>query len=159
MWRGKYQQGFLPFLDYLTSQGPNGTLITMVYRKPTNTDQYLHLDIHHSITNKYSIYSTLSLRAWYVWSTQQLLEQENQHIQTALHRCNYLVWVFHRLQSKIDFQLIWKQWHNNTNLHSNTNKNYNTFTVVPYFTGLSESFRNICGKAGVQVHFKGAKTV
>ena len=46
------QQGFIPFLDTLTSQGPNSTLITTVYRKPTHTDQYLHWESHHSITNK-----------------------------------------------------------------------------------------------------------
>ena len=49
-----------PFLDTLTPQGPDGTLITMVYRKPTHTDQYQHWDSHHSITNKYSIYNTLT---------------------------------------------------------------------------------------------------
>ena len=36
------QQGFLPFLDTLASQGPNGTFITTVYRKLRHTDQYLH---------------------------------------------------------------------------------------------------------------------
>ena len=54
-----HQHGCLPFLDTLISQGPDCTLITMVYRKPTHTDQYLHWDSHHSITNKYSIYNTL----------------------------------------------------------------------------------------------------
>ena len=31
--------------------------------------------------------------------------------------------------------------------------------MVPYSKGHSESFRNICGKAGVQIHFKGNNTV
>ena len=31
--------------------------------------------------------------------------------------------------------------------------------MVLYSKGLSESFKNICGKARVQVHFKGANTV
>ena len=31
--------------------------------------------------------------------------------------------------------------------------------MVPYSKGLSERFRNICGKVGVQVHFKGTNTV
>ena len=30
---------------------------------------------------------------------------------------------------------------------------------MPYSIGLSESFRNICEKAGVQVHFKGSNPV
>ena len=84
------QQGSLPFLDTLTSQGSDGTFITTLHRKPTHTDQYLHWDSHHSITNKYNIYHTLSQRVQYVCSSQQLLKQENQHMQTALHRCNML---------------------------------------------------------------------
>ena len=35
----------------------------------------------------------------------------------------------------------------------------NIFTVVPYFKALSERFRNICGKVGVQLYFKGSNTV
>ena len=54
------QQGCLPFLETLTSQGTDCILITMIYRKPTHTDQYLHWDSHHSITNKYSIYNSLT---------------------------------------------------------------------------------------------------
>ena len=104
-------------------------------------------------------FTTLSHGTQYVCSNQQLLKQENQHILTALCRCNYPDWEFHRLQSKLEFQLSQKLWHNNTNLHKNNNRNHNTFLVVPYSKGLSESFRNICGKAGVQVHFKGANTV
>ena len=71
------QQSCLPFLDILTSQGPDGILITMVYRKPTHTDQHLLWNSHHSITKKYGIYSTLSHRAQYVFSNQQLLKHEN----------------------------------------------------------------------------------
>ena len=32
------QDGALPFLDTLVSPGPNNTLVTNVYRKPTHTD-------------------------------------------------------------------------------------------------------------------------
>ena len=78
------QQGCRPFLDTLTSQGPDGTLITMVYRKQMHTGQYLHWDSHHSIINKHSIYNTISHRAQYVCSNHQLLKQENQHIPTAV---------------------------------------------------------------------------
>ena len=31
--------------------------------------------------------------------------------------------------------------------------------VVPYTKGHSKSFKNICGKVGVQVHFKGGNTI
>ena len=77
----------------------------------------------------------------------------------ALSRCNYLVWVFHKLKTKLNLLLSQQQWHNSTDLHKATNKNNNIFIVVPYSKGLSEHFRNICRKVGGQVHFKGANTV
>ena len=46
------QDGSLPFLDTQVSQGPNNTLITTVYRKPTHTGQYLHWDSNHFIGAK-----------------------------------------------------------------------------------------------------------
>ena len=57
------QQGCLLFLDTQTSQGPDGTLIIMVYRKLRHTNQYQDWDSHHSIANKYSVSNTLSQRA------------------------------------------------------------------------------------------------
>ena len=103
---------------------------------------YLHWDSHHSITNKYSVYNTLSHRAQNVCSNQQLLKRKNQHIQTALCRCNYPEWVFHTLWAKLEFQLSQNQWHNNRNLHRINNRNHN-FIVVPYSKGFSESFRSM----------------
>ena len=124
--------------------------------------QHIQINIYirtvTTTSSTHTAFKTLSHRAHHVCSNQQLLKQENQHIQTALCRCSYPHWVFHRLQAKLEFQPSQKQWHN-TNLHRNNNRNCNTFVVVPYSKGLSESFRNICGNAGVQVHFKGANTV
>ena len=125
---------------------PMETLITTFYRNPTHTDQYLQWDSHHTVTNKYSVYNTLSHRAQYVCSNQQLLDQENQHIHMALSRCIYPDWVLHRLQTKMDCQLSKLQCHNNINPHRDTNKN-SIFTVVPYSKELSESFGNICRKS------------
>ena len=52
------QKGALPFLDTLVSPGPNSTFITAIYRKPTQTNQYLHWDSNHFITAKI-VFSTL----------------------------------------------------------------------------------------------------
>ena len=35
------------FLDTLVTRGPDGKLLTSVYRKPTHTNQYLAYDSHH----------------------------------------------------------------------------------------------------------------
>ena len=39
------------------------------------------------------------------------------------------------------------------------NKTKNIYIVVPYSKGLSESFRNVCSKVEVQVHFRGHITI
>ena len=75
-------------------------------RKPTHADKYLHWDSHHSISTKYSVVDTLTHRAQTVYSDQQLLGQEQIHIRTALNRCIYPALVFHRLQTKLDYQLV-----------------------------------------------------
>ena len=59
----------------------------------------------------------------------------------------------------MEFQLSENQCHNNKNLPRNNNRNHITLIVVLHSKGLSESFKKIFGKAGVQVHFKGANTV
>ena len=42
---------------------------------------------------------------------------------------------------------------NNHNITCNNNENINM--LVPYTKGLNQSFKNVCGKVGVQVNFKG----
>ena len=52
-----------------------------------------------------------------------------------------------------------KHHNNNPNAHKDFNKTNDIFIVVPYSRGLSESFKNICVKAGLQVYFKGNNTI
>ena len=59
----------IPFLDTKDTPGPNNTIHTKVYRKPTHTDQYLHWDSNHFITPKNSVHNTLAHRAKVVSST------------------------------------------------------------------------------------------
>ena len=86
---GPSQQGTLPFLDTLVTIEPNNTFSMSVYRKPTHTDQYLHLDSNHFITAKLSVYNTLAHRAKTVSSNQDALEQELQHIRRVLQACQF----------------------------------------------------------------------
>ena len=72
------QDGSLPFLDTQISTGPNNTLITTVYRKPTHTDQYLHWDINHFIMAKHNVYNTLAHRAKAVSHNQQSVNKEGK---------------------------------------------------------------------------------
>ena len=70
-------EGSLPFLDILITPDEEGRLETTIYRKPTNTDQYLQWDSHHPISSKYSVVGTLYYRAKTICSNNQRLQKED----------------------------------------------------------------------------------
>ena len=154
--------GSMPFLDTLVIPQPDGSLMTTVFRKPTHTDQYLQWDSHHAISAKYSVISTLYHRAKAVCSNLQHLNEEQAHLQKVLIRCKYPEWALNRMKKKINAPIIPKDNNNNkkkptssSNI-SNIKRNY---MVVPYTKGLSESIKNVCKKYGIQVYFKGGRTI
>ena len=143
--------GSMPFLDTLVISQSDGSLATTAYRKPTHTKQYLQWNSHHAITNKYSIISSLLHRAKHICCNQQLLEEEQSHIQRALSMCKYPDWAINRTKLKMSTP------------KSNNNKSSRTigrgYITVSYSEGLSESVKNICKKYGIQVHFKSGKSI
>ena len=153
--------GAIPFLDTLVIPQNDGSLLTTVYRKPTHTKQYLQWDSHHVISAKYSIISTLLHRAKDVCSTkQQQLEEENMHIQKVLTSCKYPGWAVNRTKMKTKAPV--KPKNNNKNNKKDTNSkiiNRRGYITVPYMKGKSESIKNTYKRYGIQVYFKGGKTI
>ena len=141
----------MPFLDTLVTPQSDGSLETTVYRKPTHTNQYLQWDSHHTISNKYSIISSLLHRAKNICSNQHLLEEEQMQIQRALSICKYPDWAINRIKLKTSTP--------KKNSNSNSKTIYRGHITVPYNEGLSESMKNICKRYGIQVHFKSGKTI
>ena len=78
--------GSTSFLDTLVSSGPNNTLITSVYRKPTHTDQSLYWNSSINLWAKYITYNILSHRARVVGFSQPGIKQEEDHIRQTLLR-------------------------------------------------------------------------
>ena len=123
----------------------------------THTDLYLQWDSHHTLPSKYSVVGTLLHRANTICSEPQLLRQEEDHLYKALSTCNYPTWALNRIKMKIK--------NSNTNRNNTKQKKPGTDNIqkphitVPYQRGLSESFRRTCNNHGVQVHFKGGKTI
>ena len=57
----KRKDQMVPYiLDTLVIPEPHITLSTTVYRKPTDTYKYLHRDINHNPTDKYSVFNTFT---------------------------------------------------------------------------------------------------
>ena len=69
---GTQGKGAIPFLDTLITLQADGSLSITVYQKPTQTDQYLQWDSHHSLSAKYSVIGTLAYRAKTVCTDPQL---------------------------------------------------------------------------------------
>ena len=147
----------MPFLDILIIPNQDGSLSTTVYRKPTHTDLYLQWDSHHIVSAKYSVVGTLYHRAETICSSPQLLQQEEQHLQKALHRCKYPAWALNRVKIKSKCSDNKKRRDTTQTGQNNTNKK--RYMVVPCYRGLSESLKKVCSRHGVQVYFKGGKTI
>ena len=145
--------GSMPFLDTLVTPQSDGSLQTKVYRKPTHINQYLQWDSHHAISNKYSVISPLLHRAKDICSSKDLLVEEQAQIQMALSTCKYPAWATNRMKVKT----------NTPKTTRNSNKDNKSickgYVTVPYNAGLSESFKNICKRYGIQAHFKSRKTI
>ena len=126
---------------------------TTVYRKPTHTNQYLQWDSHHAISNKYSVISSLLHRVKDICSNKDLLEEEQTHIQRAQSICKYPEWAINGMKLKTSTPKTTK--HSNKDIKSISR----SYITVPYNKGLGESFKNICKRYGIQVHFKSGKTI
>ena len=154
--------GSIAFLDMLISPNENGRLNTTVYRKDTHTDQYLHWNSNHAITSKYGVVGTLYHRARTVCSTPEQLQKEEQHLYQSLKRCKYPDWAINRVRVKSHAAHLRKQ-KQSSNINkqpgpSNT-RGPKPYIVVPYHQGLSESYKNICRRYGIDAHLKGGHTI
>ena len=156
------EDGSIAFLDMLISPDENGRLNTSVYRKETHTDQYLHWDSHHAITSKYSAVGTLYHRARTVCSTPEKLQKEEKHLYQSLKRCKYPDWAINRVKLKSQSTHLRKQngSSNSKNQPGPSNiRGPKPYIVIPYHQGLSESYKNICKRYGIDVHLKGGHTI
>ena len=149
--------GPMPFLDTLVTPQEDGTLTTCIYRKPTHTDLYLQLDIHHNLACKYSVINTLTHRDKVVCSNSELLKTELKHLQEVLSQCKYLMWAIDEVLQQQEDRDKGKRRNQGYNNIIQTNKRCQI--VVPYSQGLCESYKNICDTYGVHTHFKGENTL
>ena len=147
-----------------------------MYCKPTHTDQYLQWDCHHSLSAKYSVIGTLTHRATTACTDPELLQKELTHLRDAMGKCKYPSWAINKVQNKI-LNSNWEEQGNNqdstNNNQTQVNNNQDASTtnrnqgptnttgqvVIPYNQCTAKSFKHICGKYGIKVHFKGNTTI
>ena len=152
--------GSMPFLDTLVTINGDGSLNTKVYRKPTHTDLYLQWNSHHSIAAKYSVINTLHHRAKAVSSNNQLLKEEEDHLQEVLTRNKYPLWALNGVKIKNKTTQVQQQHRIQPNANTRgTIGNQKSCMVLPYVKGLSESIKNVGKKHGIQTYLKGGNTI
>ena len=115
-------------------------------------------DSHHNLACKFSVINTLTHRVRAVCSNSELLKTELKHIEEVLSHCKYSKWAIdrtlHLQQEGKENRNRRKKGNNNT---SQTNRRCHI--VVPNSQGLCESYKNICSKYGVHIHFKEGNTL
>ena len=154
------EDGSIPFLDTIVKPEADGTLSITVYRTHTHTDQYLQWDSHHHLSAKFSVIHTLSHRAATVCSQPELLQQEKDHLRKALIKCKYPKWALDKVEKRLNRSTseVTDGANNQgtTATQPVTNEVKNKCHIVIHYTqGLCESIKKICGRYGIQTHFKG----
>ena len=158
------EHGSNPFLDTIVKPEADGSLSITVYRKPTHTDQYLQWDSHHHLSAKFSVINTLSNRAKTVCSRPELLQQEMDHLKKALTKCKYPKWALDKVEKRLNKstgETIDGVINQGTTGAQDVSNGVKTkgHIVIPYTQGLCESIKKICGRYGIQTHFKGGSTI
>ena len=145
------EEGGIPFLN--TFPKPKGEGIGVsVYRKPTHTDRYLDFNSSHSILAKRAVVRALMDQAENVCSDPDILAKEMEHLNRVLHYNNYPQWMIDK----------WgKSDKNDPIIHPETGVEIQKhfYISVPYFPGLSESYKKIFKYTPIQVCFKGVKSL
>ena len=83
------KDGTLPFLDTLLRRKDDGSLEVTVYRKPTHTDRYLNFHSHHPVHVKRGLVKCLFERARSIITTQESLQEEEEHVVESLKQNEY----------------------------------------------------------------------
>ena len=158
------EDGSIPFLDTIVKPEADGGLSITVYRKSTHTDQYLQWDSYHNLSAKFSVINTLSHRAKTVCSNPELLKKEKEHLRKPLTQCKCPKWAMDKVEKRLNrpsSEAIDRANSQGTTSTSTATKEVKSkgHIVIPHTQGLCESIKKICGRYGIQTHFKGGNTI
>ena len=158
------EDGAILFLDSIGKPEADGNLSITVYRKPTHMDQYLQWDSHHHLSAKFSVINTLTHRAQTVFSNPELLCKEMDHPRKALTQCKYPKWALDKVAKRLNRpsrEVTDRANNQGTAGAQPTTNEVKTkgHIIITYTQGLCESIKKICGRYGIQTHFKDGSTI
>ena len=116
------------------------------------------------VTAKFSVIYTLSHRAQTTGSNPELLPKEKAHLRKALTQCKYPKWALDKVERRINKPSREVSDRSNNQGTADVQPATNEVKtkghiVIPYAQGLCESIKKICGRYGIQTHFKGSNTI
>ncbi|XP_011858605.1 PREDICTED: uncharacterized protein LOC105556144 [Vollenhovia emeryi] len=133
----------------LVRRNEDGTLSHNVYRKPTQTDRYLHANSHHHPAQKNSVISSLVHRALSI-SEPAALNGELNHLHRTLTRNGYSSRNINRTINK----LTNKESGQNNTTTPETEKEKIKAVVLPYVRGTTDRISRILNKHNIKAIFK-----
>ena len=148
----KEVDGCIAFLDILIKRNNDGSLSTLVYRKPTHTDQYLNFHSSHQESTKESVVSALLTRAENIVSDKQDLERENDRIMNVLQSNDYSQHTISKVKQKL------KRKSRSPNNNEPVDEHVG-FINLPYIAGTSETLRRIFAKHKIRSTFYSSETL
>ncbi len=145
--------GSVPFLDTKCVPQPDGSIRTVVYRKPTHTDLYVQWNSHHPLSAKLSVVSSLFHRASVVCRHPEDLKMEYDHLTKVLGYNGYPLWAINKAKQKMDKPPT------SSHVTGEKSSKSKSYVVMDYVKGLSERIRDILKKKGIQTYFKANNTL
>ena len=134
-------------LGTMVCVSPDRSLKTLLYRKPTHTDQYLSFESHHHLHHKLGIVRTLIHRANTVILDPDDRQAELDHLKSALMGCCYQSWTLSFNLSNRSKSTVRRK----VNQPCPSN---HILTMLTYIRGASEALCRILNHKGITVHFK-----
>ena len=97
-------------------------------------------------------------------SNPELLKIEKEHLRKALTQCKYPKWALDKVAKRLNRPSSEANDGANsqgTSITSAATKEVKSkgHIVIPYTQGLCERIKKICGRYGIQTHFKGGNTI
>ena len=93
----------------------------------------------------------------------ELPKQEKEHLRRALTKCKYPKWALDKVEKDLTGLPVRSLMGSTTRVPTVSllppKKLRVRGTVIPYTQGLCESVKKICGRYGIQTHFKGGSTI
>ncbi len=143
-----------PFLDTVSEKLPDGSLKIKVYRKPTNTNQYLNFKSNHPLHQKLGVIRTLLHRVDSIVTEEEDKEEEIKVVCEALSNCGYPAWAMERVKR----EMVTPKNITDQNSDRKQSKSRGS-VVVPYVKDLSETLTRVFKEYGIQVCIKPTQTL